>query len=97
LDERKLYGDLHKAAILGGDHITTWGRGTGKQILDIRCQCSPIYWGNKVNRVTGSIQGSSDNRDATYIAMTARINAMAKKVKQVLTLLESNGISFCFP
>jgi hypothetical protein len=25
----QLYGNLHKAALLGGDHITLWGKGTG--------------------------------------------------------------------
>jgi hypothetical protein len=30
-----LYGDLHKAALVGGDCITSWGKGMGKkQILD---------------------------------------------------------------
>jgi hypothetical protein len=41
LDEKgklELYGDLHKAALVGGDCITSWGKGMGRnKILDIRC------------------------------------------------------------
>jgi hypothetical protein len=34
LDEKgrlELYGDLHKVALLGGDCIISWGKGTGKK------------------------------------------------------------------
>jgi hypothetical protein len=36
------------------------------QIMDIGCQCSPIYHGAIVDKATGTILGCSDYRDATY-------------------------------
>jgi hypothetical protein len=42
----ELFGDIHKAALAGCDCITLWGKGKGLiQVMDIRCQWAPIYWG----------------------------------------------------
>jgi hypothetical protein len=61
-----LYDDLQRAAQQGGDRLTLWGKGRGKnQSMYIRCQCAVLYRGNKVDS-TGSIVMRSDYRNATY-------------------------------
>ena len=45
-----------------------WGRGCGKnQVMHIRCQCSIIYRGSKVDKVTGTLIERSDYWNTTYI------------------------------
>ena len=62
-----LYADLHRAALAGGDRLTLWGRGKAKtQVMYIRCQCSIIYRGSKVDKATGSLVLRSDYRNSTY-------------------------------
>ena len=62
-----LFDDLLRAAQKGGDCLTLWGKGTGKnQSMYIRCQCGILYRGNKVDTSTGSIVGRSDYRNTTY-------------------------------
>jgi hypothetical protein len=62
-----LYCDIQRAALIGGDRLTLWGRGkVPKQEMYICCQCSPIYRGSKVDKVTGSLLGRTDYRNATY-------------------------------
>ena len=62
-----LYADLHRAALAGGDRLTLWGRGKAStQMMYIRCQCSIIYRGSKVDNATGSLVQRSDYRNSTY-------------------------------
>jgi hypothetical protein len=61
----KLYGDIHKAALVGGNHISLWGKGK-MQVMDIRCQSAAIYRGTKVDKHTGIIVGHSDYPNSTY-------------------------------
>jgi hypothetical protein len=61
-----LWDDLRRAAQKGGDCLTLWGNGSGKnQSMYIRCQCAVLYRGNKVDS-TGSIVSRSDYRNTTY-------------------------------
>ena len=63
----EIYADLRRAALVGGDCIMLWGRGTGKnQVMYIRCQCSVLYCGSKVDKATGFIIDRSDYRKSTY-------------------------------
>jgi hypothetical protein len=63
----ELLSDLIRAALAGGDRILSMGKGRSKdQCLDIRCQCSIVYRGSKVDKVTGDIIGRSDYRKTTY-------------------------------
>jgi hypothetical protein len=64
----ELYANLRRAALVGGDCITLWGRGWGKnQVMHIQCQCSIIYRGSKVDQATGTlIQRSDYYRNSTY-------------------------------
>jgi hypothetical protein len=62
-----LYANLHRAALVGGYRLTLWGSGkASNQVMYIRCQCSIIYLGSKVDKATGSIVQCSDCRNATY-------------------------------
>jgi hypothetical protein len=70
-----------------------WGPGTGKkQIMDIRCQRSPIYHGAKVDKDTGTISGYSDYRDSTY-CNDCKNQRHGQKGKMLLTELSLNGVS----
>jgi hypothetical protein len=63
----ELYADLGKAALLGGDRISLWGKGNSKnQVMYLRCQCSIIYRGTKVDHSDGAIIPRSDYRNGTY-------------------------------
>jgi hypothetical protein len=63
----ELLADLQKAALAGGDVLSSWGRGRGKdQVMYLRCQCSIIYRGSKVDKVSGSIVERTDYRNTTY-------------------------------
>jgi hypothetical protein len=63
----EMYAGIRRAD-LGGDCIMLWGRGHGKQqVMYIRCQCSIMYRGSKVDKDTGSIIiQRSDYRNTTY-------------------------------
>ena len=64
---QQLFDDLRRAAQKGGDCLTLWGKGGGKnQSMYIRCQCAALYRGNKVDTSTGSIVARSDYRNTTY-------------------------------
>jgi len=61
---KDLYADISKADIAGGDRLLLWGKGCGKnQVMYIRCQCSIVYRGNKVDKESGSIIQRSDYRN----------------------------------
>jgi hypothetical protein len=46
-----LYHDIRRAAQDGGDSLTLWGKGRGKeQSMYIRCQCAPLYQGSKTDK-----------------------------------------------
>jgi hypothetical protein len=63
----ELYADLRKAALQGGDRISLWGRGKGKnQAMYIGCQCSILYRGTKIDQSNGAIIPYSDYRNGTY-------------------------------
>jgi hypothetical protein len=63
----ELYADLLCVALAGGDRILSVGKGKlNDQCLYVRCQCSIIYRGSKVDKVTGDIIARSDYRNTTY-------------------------------
>jgi hypothetical protein len=63
----ELYADLIRAALVGGDHILSVGKGNSKdQCLYLRCQCSIIYRGSKVNKISGDIVERPDYQNKTY-------------------------------
>jgi hypothetical protein len=77
----ELYANLRRAALVVGDCIMLWGRGRGEnQVMYIRCQCSIIYQGSKVDKVTGILIECTDCR-IQLTAMITRTNAMARKVE----------------
>jgi hypothetical protein len=78
----ELYGDLHKAALLGGDRITSWGKGMGKN----------RFWISGVSVLLYTVVTKLTEILGQHIVMITRINIMAKKVKQVFTILELNGV-----
>ncbi len=64
---KELYADISRAAHEGGDKLLLWGKGCGKkQVMYIRCQCSIVYRGDKVEKETGTIIQRSDYRNSTY-------------------------------
>jgi hypothetical protein len=81
----KLYADLGKAALLGGDRITLSGReNSSNQVMYIRCQSSIKYRGTKVDKSTGSIIPRSDYTVMKPTPMTERITDLVSKGKQHL-------------
>ncbi len=61
-----LFHDLQSAAQDGGDSLTLWGKGRGKhQSMYIRCQCSPLYRGSKMDK-QGSVVLREDYRATTF-------------------------------
>ena len=63
----QLYVDISRAALSGGDRLTLWGTGCAKkQVMHIRCQCSILYRGNKVDKETGALVLRSDIRKSTF-------------------------------
>ena len=61
-----LYHDIKCAAQDGGDSLTLWGKGRGKdQSMYIRCQFAPIYRGSKTNK-QGLIVPRKDYRATTF-------------------------------
>jgi hypothetical protein len=64
--KKELYSDLHNACIAGGDRIALWGKGKGKQVLDIRCQCVAVYRGPKVDKGTEALVARDDYRIESY-------------------------------
>jgi hypothetical protein len=62
-----LYADISRAALAGGDRISLWGRGRAqKQVMHIRCQCSMLYRGKKIDKETGSLLICSAIRNSTF-------------------------------
>ena len=83
----ELYADLGRAALIGGDRLTLWGKGKAKlQSMYIRCQCAVLYRGSKVDKATGKILERSDNL-LQPTATTVRINDMVRKGGMHLTEL----------
>jgi hypothetical protein len=61
-----LYHDIRRAAQDGGDSLTLWGKGRGKeQSMYIRCQCAPLYRGSKTDK-QGSVVPRADYRATTF-------------------------------
>jgi hypothetical protein len=62
-----LYHDIQRAAQLGGDSLTLWGYGQGKdQSMYIRCHCAPlIYRGSKIDK-QGSVAPPEDYQPSTF-------------------------------
>jgi hypothetical protein len=64
-----LYCDLRPAAQEGGDFLTLWGKGRGKdRLMHIRCQCAPLYHGSKMDKdkEEGSVVPRKYYRVSTY-------------------------------
>jgi hypothetical protein len=63
----ELLADLTRSALLGGDSLISFGKGSSKgQCLYIRCQCAAIYTGSKYDKAKGQIVGRTDYRKTTY-------------------------------
>ena len=63
----ELYADISRAALAGGVRNFWWGRGRGKQqVMYIRCQCSVVYCGSKVDKETWSIINRCDYCNSTH-------------------------------
>jgi hypothetical protein len=61
-----LYHDIRRAAQDGGDSLTLWGKGRGKeQSMYIRCQCAPLYQGSKTDK-QGLVVPQADYRATTF-------------------------------
>jgi hypothetical protein len=61
-----LHHDIRRAAQDGGDSLTLWGKGRGKdQSMYMRCQCAPLYRGSKTDK-QGSIVPREDYRATTF-------------------------------
>jgi hypothetical protein len=61
-----LYHDIQRAAQDGGDSLTLWGKGRGKdQSMYIRYQCAPLYQGSKMDK-QGSVVPREDYRATTF-------------------------------
>jgi hypothetical protein len=61
-----LYHDIQLAAQDGGDSLTLWGKGQGKdQSMYIRCQCAPLYRGSKMDK-KGLVVPREDHRATTF-------------------------------
>jgi hypothetical protein len=61
-----LYHDIRRAAQDGGDSLTLWGKGRGKeQSMYIRCQCAPLYQGSKTDK-QGSVVPWAHYRATTF-------------------------------
>jgi hypothetical protein len=61
-----LYHDIRRAAQDGGDSLTLWSKGRGKeQSMYIRCQCAPLYRGSKTDK-QGSVVPWADYQATTF-------------------------------
>ncbi len=63
----KLYSDLQRSSLKGGDRIVMSGTGNSKgQCMYIRCSCSILTQSKKIDKVTGKIIERSDYRNTTF-------------------------------